>query len=164
MRQILAALAVLFCLAVPATAEEIVSEVSGAFAYADSDDLNVWNAAINLDFPVGQVLQIGPALQFHHFKDTSTAGIASINTHQIGGRATLNFTGRDGLFVALSALYHDGDVPAHYTAVPEIGVKFGSDGGFVRVSIARPYQIDDEDESLIDLEQTQVAVGLGLRF
>jgi len=164
MQRFIALFAVLFCLAVPTVAEEIVSEVSGAFAYADSDDLTVWQATFNLDFPVGQVLQIGPALQFNHFEDASTAAAGSIDTQQIGGRATLNLTGRDGLFVALSALYHDGDVAGHYTAVPEIGLKFGGDGGFVRVSISRPYLIDDEDESFVDLEQTQVAVGVGLRF
>ena len=164
MHRFIALLAVLFCLAVPVTAEEIMSEVSGAFAYADSDDLTVWQATVNLDFPVGQVLQLGPALQFNHFEDASTAATGSIDTQQIGGRATLNLTGRDGLFVALSALYHDGDVAGHYTAVPEIGLKFGGDGGFVRVSISRPYLIDDEDESFVDLEQTQVAVGVGLRF
>lgn len=164
MKRILAVLAVLFCLAVPVTAEEIVSEVSGSLAWSDNDQIRQWEAGFNLDFPLGSVLQIGPAV---HMTEAVVSGQPTFTTWDLGGRLTLNFTGRDGLFAAVSALYHTGDVTGSYTITPELGLKFGGDGAFVRISIAQPYQLDETDtgeKTLLDLEQTQVVAAIGARF
>lgn len=160
-RLAIALLAVLL-LAVPAYAAP--TEATGSFAYSDSDTLTTWTAGINVDFPLsdGGTFQIGPSVLFNHVDLND--GSPNLETQSLGGRLTWNLTGRDGLFIAASALFNDGDVNANYTVVPEVGLKFGGDGGLVRISISKPYLIDDETEKPIDLETVQATIALGLRF
>ena len=158
-RRSIAALAVLLCLCLPAVAADLKTELAGGFSYADSDAAQTYTLAFDLQAPLGKILQVGPAV---HLTGIDPADGESVNLVQVGGRATLALTGRDGLYAAATALYLTGDGDG-YLLVPEIGVRWGGDGGAVRVGVSRPYAYSSEDGA-VDLETTAITAALLLRF
>jgi len=159
-RRSIAALAVLLCLCLPAVAADRPTEATGSFALSDSDAGQLWSLGFNLDAPLGKVLQVGPALVA---TGIDPDGGESVYVTSAGGRITLNLTGKNGLFVAAGALYNLGGDAEGYLLTPEIGVKFGGDGGFVRVAVAHPYHYGNDDGA-VDLERTEIVGALGIRF
>jgi len=135
--------------------EERLVEVMGGFTWSDNDDVGrVYDLDFNLDFPLGDYLQLGPELGVSH---VSLNNEPNIETLAIGGRLSWNFfRGPSGIGLAASALYNTGDIADSGTLTPELFGKFYTDSGGIRISIGRPYQFTDDTSDLFSLETTQV--------
>jgi len=139
-----------------AWAQDRPVEVMGGFSWSDNDQLRTYALDFNLDFPVTRLLQLGPAVGLTNVKPD---GQSSVDTFNFGGRFGWNFSeGDSGMGLAVALLWNTGsDIKAVGTVVPEFFIKFYNEGnGGIRLAIARPYQFDEDENDLFDLETTQI--------
>lgn len=160
MKRAIVALAAVLCLCLPVMAGELDTEATGSFSWSDTGEIRVWDLGGAVDFPVSRIVQIGPVFQFGEVRVPG----ANVQTRNLGGRATFNLMGRDGLFLGLGAMYNTAGALENYTIVPEVGIKWGGDGGFLRVSASYPYLLNDSKTELIDLGVMRITAGFGARF
>lgn len=156
MRKWLVVFIALVVLSFPMAFADRPVEVMGGFSWSDNDDVGrAYAVDFNLDFPLTRLLQLGPAFGL---TDIKPEGASSINTTNFGGRLGWNFSeGASGGGLAVALMWNTGsDIDSVWTVIPEAFIKFYNDNGGVRLAIARPYQFDEDDNDLFDLETTQV--------
>ena len=159
MKHTTAVLLALLCLCLPALAADAVTEITGGLTYSDFSATDVTQGSVAFDLAAGisEHFQAGPAATIAYMKQPSQTDTAT----GFGGLVHWNLVGRNGPFVGAKALYWTGDAEG-YTVAPIVGVKFGGEKAFARITASRPQHYSEGER--LDLQRTDVEFAFGIRF